>query len=436
MMIFQTRENIILGGGLAGLSAAYHSGYPIFESQAHIGGTAASKNEDGFVFDMGIHVLQSKNEYFLDLLKKIGITLNTHSRKGWIYSHNTYFPYPFQVNTSHLPIMSRLQCILGFALARKGGRLPENYADWNAINFGPGFSNTFLNPYAKKFWCIPPSEMTFEWVGNRVPRPKFREVVKGAFKNRKTDMGTHVIFQYPSRNKAGFGAISQALADGLENINYNMQATKIDRENKIIFFNNGDTQVYYDNLISTLPLPVIVSLLPDVPQNVRTAVRALKYNSIASVNIGVNKPALTTKHWIHFPEPHISFFRISFPFNFAEGLVPEGTSSIQAEVAYRGEQPDRSKLIKRVQKDLYELGVIPPGTEVISKEIIFMPYGYVIYDHNRRKSVEIIHEYLKSLNIYPCGRYGAWEYFWSDQAILSGKDVVGQILRSKKHLPN
>ena len=70
-----SRNNIILGGGLAGLSAAYHSGIPLYEALAKPGGTAASLDEQGFVFDLGIHVLQSKNVYFLELLDKLGVRL-------------------------------------------------------------------------------------------------------------------------------------------------------------------------------------------------------------------------------------------------------------------------------------------------------------------------------------------------------------------------
>jgi len=421
-------KNIILGGGLAGLSAAYHSGFPLFESQNKVGGTAATLVDNDFVFDLGIHVLQSKHPYFLHLLKELGVGLKTHTRNGWIYNHQTFFPYPFQVNTSHLPIFLRLKCLLGFAISRKGDTLASDYADWMKKNFGAGFCDTFLTPYAKKFWCVPPETMTFDWVGNRVPRPQFWEVIKGALKNQVTELGTHAVFQYPEKKCAGFAAIAQALKDKLENIHCGMRATQIDTSNKIVFFNDDDEQqVRYEKLISTLALPEIIALLPDVPEEVRSAVDKLKWNSIAVVNLGVSKPALTDKHWIHFPEPHISFFRISFPFNFAEGLVPEGTSSIQAEVAYRGRQPDPSEITAQVKKDLVKVGVLAADTGIIAENIVFLPYGYVIYEHNRKQLVQTIHSYLEQLDIYPCGRYGAWEYLWSDQAILSGKDVVEKI---------
>jgi protoporphyrinogen oxidase len=57
---------IILGAGLAGLSAAYHSGFPVYEARQRVGGISDSIIKEGFAFDYGIHILQSKIEFFHD----------------------------------------------------------------------------------------------------------------------------------------------------------------------------------------------------------------------------------------------------------------------------------------------------------------------------------------------------------------------------------
>lgn len=422
-----SRNNIILGGGLAGLSAAYHSGIPLYEALAKPGGTAASLDEQGFVFDLGIHVLQSKNVYFLELLDKLGVRLITHSRSGWIYSNNSYFPYPFQVNTSHLSFISRIRCIVGFLFSKGENGTSANYAEWILKNFGKGFADTFLTPYAKKFWGVSPETMTFDWTGNRVPRPNFFEVLKGAFKDQETKLGTHVVFQYPENRKQGFGAIAHAIAKNVHTIHYGMRATAIDPVSRNVFFNEGGEKASYKKLISTLPLPDLLSLLPDVPDNISQAIKSLKCNSIAVINIGVNTPSLSSKHWVHFPEPHISFFRISFPANFTDGLARPGTSTVQAEVSYLGKKPDPANLFNAVKEDLIRVGILSKDMEIVFEDIIFLPYGYVIYDHVREESVKRIHDYLRGIQIYPCGRYGTWEYLWSDQAVLSGKETVEQL---------
>lgn len=433
MTATDARKNIILGGGLAGLSAAYHSGFPVYEASAAPGGTAASVNSQGFVFDLGIHILHSKDTYFLELLEKLEVKLVTHQRSGWIFSHNKFFPYPFQVNTSHLPFLTRLQCILGFLASRINKKTPRNYQEWMVNNFGRGFAEIILTPYARKFWGVSPQDMTYEWAGNRVPRPSFSEVVKGAFKDQDTALGTHVSFQYPSNLGQGFGAIANALAAKVKEIHYGLKATAIELAERAVLFDHGQLRVNYHRMISTLPLPELLKLLPGemVPAEITAAAKALKYNSIAVVNLGVDHPAISEKHWIHFPEPHISFFRISFPKNFAAGLAPSRNSAIQAEVSYMSvTQPDPERLLAEVKQDLVKVGVLAADTRVIFEEVVFLPYGYVIYDHDRESAVAAIHQFLQKFNIYPCGRYGDWEYLWSDQAILSGKKAAESCLEA------
>ena len=105
---------VILGGGLAGLSASLHSGAPCFEAASRAGGIATSDTTDGFTFDRGIHILQTQSQEVLDLLGKIGVRMETHEREAHIYSHGRYTPYPFQVNTAGLPIGLRARCVWNF----------------------------------------------------------------------------------------------------------------------------------------------------------------------------------------------------------------------------------------------------------------------------------------------------------------------------------
>lgn len=430
-------STIILGAGLAGLSAASRGGFPVYEAADYPGGAAHSYSVDGFVFDIGIHILQSKDDYFLGLLRNLSVGLVSRRRSGWIYSYGCFSRYPFQVNTSHLPWLVRANCVAGFIAASKGAS-PANYEEWMIQQFGSGFAARFLIPYAKKFWGCSPAEMTFEWVGNRVPRPRLSDVLKGMLKDHDTELGTHAYFQYPSEKGAGFAAIARALERKMMPVNYGMRATAIDPHARTVTFNDGGKSVAYSDLIATIPLPDLIRLLPECPTEVDAAVKRLRHNSIAVVNLGINRAMLTDKHWVHFPEEEISFFRISFPGNLCDGLAPHGTSSIQAEVSYDAAQPpEREELLRQVIYDLQRAGVLDKRDEIIVKDVFYQKYGYVVYDHNRKDSVQIIHDYLKSLNIYPCGRYGAWEYLWSDEAMHSGRRTAEMLTElSREKIPS
>ena len=65
-MINTTRsiDTLILGAGLAGLSAAYHLGSSaeIYEAEGYVGGKARSESYDGFTFDVTGHWLHFRND--------------------------------------------------------------------------------------------------------------------------------------------------------------------------------------------------------------------------------------------------------------------------------------------------------------------------------------------------------------------------------------
>lgn len=419
------RATIILGAGLSGLSASYFGGYPIYEASNLPGGTAGSKVKDDFVFDFGIHVLHSKKPWFRELMKELEIDFVWCRRNAWIYSHGRYAAYPFQVNTSNLPLRLRFRCLIDFLLRKRGGPV-NNYEDWMVQNFGKGFSETFLIPYSKKFWGVNPARMTYEWTGQqRVPQPRTIDVIRGAIKNQAKAMGANPEFLYPSKFQAGFSGIAEAFADRVQIIHYGMQATAIDPDSKTIVFNGGQDFVNYDILISTLPLPDLVRLIANVPREVTLAADMLEFNSIALVNLGIDRGNVTDKHWIHCPGTEISFFRVSFPSNFCAGLNPPGTSAIQAEISYdRHNPPAPNELVSRVREDLIRMQVLKKGDGTVFEDTMFLKYGYVIYDHNRIRALDTIHGYLRSRDILACGRYGEWAYFWIDEAVKSGMETA------------
>ena len=420
-MLTRDDDVVILGGGLAGLTASMYTGAPVYEAEHAGGGVAVSDSIDGFVFDRGIHVLQTKNQMVLDLLAELGVNFTSHSRNAHIYSHKRYAAYPFQVNTVGLPIGLRARCIWDF-LQRRRHPAPTNYEEWMYRSIGTQFAKTFLIPYSEKFWTVHPREMTCEWTGGRVPQPTVWQVFRGALWTKQTAVGTNVDFRYPEGR--GYGAIAEAVQRRAGALHLGHRATILDTANRRITFSNG-TSISYDQLISTIPLPELIRICPDASDEVRAAAAKLRTNSIRVVNLGINRPNVSDKHWVHFPEKEISFFRISYPSNFGPKIAPNGTSSISAEVAYSPSSPlNTENLVDRVVDDLIRVGALDKKDTVILKMTRDIKYAYCIYDHSRKQSVRTVCNWLRSVGIVPCGRYGLWTYFWSDESILSGKKAA------------
>lgn len=416
----ETQDVVILGGGLAGLTAGYYSKGTVYEADAAPGGVARSDVTDGFIFDRGIHVLQTNNRAVLELLDQLGVRLKTIDRRAYIYARGRFSSYPFQVNSTALPLGLRLRCVRDY-LRRGRQPAPRTYEDWIRASVGNGFANTFLIPYSEKFWGIHPREMTFEWTGNRVPQPTTWQVLRGALVDRQTAVGTNATFRYPLAG--GYGAIAEALAARVERLACGYRAAAVDLGRREVRFTNGHV-ARYRTLISTIPLPEFVRMASPVPPAVRAAAARLRTNSIFVVNLGIASDLRPVRHWVHFPEPDISFFRISFPTHFGVAVAPPGRSSISAEIAYAGTPPAAGAATERVIADLRRTGILPPSAKIVSTATFDIPFAYAIYDFARKPALDTILPWLRQNDVIPCGRYGLWTYFWSDEAMLSGRKAA------------
>jgi protoporphyrinogen oxidase len=98
---------VIIGAGLAGLSAAYHlrgHGSQVFEKEASVGGLCRSVHQDGFTFDFAGHLLHLRNKDARHLVERLlPRQLKTHNRKAFVFSSGMLTSYPFQASLYGLP---------------------------------------------------------------------------------------------------------------------------------------------------------------------------------------------------------------------------------------------------------------------------------------------------------------------------------------------
>jgi UDP-galactopyranose mutase len=267
--------------------------------------------------------------------------------------------------------------------------------------------------------------MNYEWIDRRVPEPDFDLILLGALTADAELFGANKDFWYPI--KGGIEALPKSFLPHVNNINCNMKAVKIIPDERSIEFEDG-TDVVYERLISTLPLPEVVKLIGDVPGEVQQASDSLEHNSILCVNIGIDRADVTKNHWMYFYEDDFVPHRISFPMNLSAETVPAGKSSVSCEVAYsKYRLIEKENIIERTFDDLVKAKLFKKSDTIEASNVVDLFYAYVIYDLNHRRNVKVIHDYLRSKNILPCGRFGEWEYFNMDQTILSGKSVADEI---------
>ena len=424
-------DTIILGGGITGLSVAYHlknKNYVLLEKEHFVGGLCKSvADKNGFTYDYTGHLLHIKNIYVKKLAKKLlKKNLALKNRNSWIYSNDVFTRYPFQANLFGLPEKIIYECIDGLV---KSKLLPStlyplpstlSFHDWCKKTFGNGISKYFMIPYNEKLWKINLKNLTTGWLGNYVPQPALQEVISGAFTDNTKKIGYNATFFYPKTG--GIQSLIDSLKKNIPGIKTDVKISAIDISKKNVNTSTGYMQ--YENLVSTIPLPEIIKLIKSVPKNVKKASNKLKWTSVLNINLGIKRKNVSDKHWIYFPEKKFNFYRAGFYNNFSESLCPDGTSSMYIEISYSNRKISKEKMLEKTIGELKYAGILKSSDKIISKCILDIPYAYVIYDKNRNTALETIHDYLRKNSIFSIGRYGGWKYSTMEDAILEGKEIT------------
>ncbi|MBU0547646.1 MAG: FAD-dependent oxidoreductase [Candidatus Omnitrophica bacterium] len=429
------KKIVILGAGLAGLSAAWHLQKKkiecfVFEKDATVGGLCRSKKIKGFIFDCDGHLLHFRNKYTLQLVRRLlKGNLASHVRSAWINSFGIFSRYPFQANLCFLPMPIAKECLFEFLKASQfqQGKAPVGFLKWINASFGKGISRHFMVPYNEKFWTVPLDEMTSAWTDNFIPQPKPSEVIEGFFAENKHRFGYNACFWYPRH--AGIGQLPRAFEQQLCNVSKNCRINAIDlqkRELNVV----GKEKVKFDTLISTMPLPELAKIIQPLPGDILGMFRKLRWNSIFNLNLGVEGACQEGRHWVYFPHKETVFFRAGFFHNFSRNIVPCGKSSIYTEVAYSKDRPiNRNKIVTMIINDLKACGILGEENKVNVLDINDIKYGYPIYDKYYSQATEAIRGFLLGNNVIVCGRYGSWKYMSMEDAILDGKQAADKIKR-------
>jgi protoporphyrinogen oxidase len=431
---------LIVGAGLAGLSTAYHLNglpYKLFEKESEPGGLCRSYVKDGFTFDYTGHLLHFRQAAIKALVETLlPGRLARHVRRSYVFSHDVYTEYPFQVNTHGLPPHVVRECLLGFiaTLTKPSDRSSgtgASFKEWIVDSLGEGIAKHFMVPFNEKLWQVPLDELTSDWVSWLVPKPELKDVVDGALGIKDKAFGYNPSFLYPT--DGGIKALPESFLPGVGTIAYRTELVEIETGSRRAVFRDahGERTESYDRLVSTIPLPDLIRRCVDLPPPVREAAAALRWVSVYNINIAVGRANISDKHWIYFPERQFPFYRAGFPMNFSPALGRPGCSSMYVEMSHRPEErTPLQKLIDVAREGLVRGGVLRRDDELVMADVKDIHYAYVLFDRHRSKAVPLILEELERRGISSIGRYGLWEHTSMEDAIAQGK-ALADILRAR-----
>lgn len=419
----------VLGGGLSGLTLGFLLNqrgvdFELLEKESECGGLIRSTNKSFFTFDYGgSHILFSKDKEVLNfILNILGNNVIRNKRNTKILYNGRYVKYPFENGLSNLSKEENFECLYFFIknLINAGKEQPGNLQEWCYSFFGKGITEKYLIPYNEKIWKYSSDKLGLDWV-ERIPKPPFEDIIKSSLGIETEGYIDQLYFYYP--RTGGIQALSNAIESEIKNrIVKNYSIKHIERKGNCWIVSNGDSEKIYDKIISTIPLQELISAMNHVPDEVVKATHALKFNSLISVMVGTNDYLLNDYSWLYIPDKSVLMHRVSFPPNFSSFTVPQGKSSLLAEITCNFEDlfwnMNDKDIIERTISDLSKLNIIK-SESVCYANVRKIKYAYVVNDLNYRKNLELIYKYLNDIGIDIVGRFGEYKYLNMDGCIRS-----------------
>ncbi|MGN6607924.1 MAG: protoporphyrinogen/coproporphyrinogen oxidase [Jatrophihabitans sp.] len=412
-------EFLVIGAGPTGLGAAgrldeLDRPYLVVEAADGPGGMAASfRDEHGFTWDMGGHVLHSHFEAFDKAIVGSGIAVRQVARNGWNWHRGELVPTPIQHQLDELPTDLRPDAPAA------------HLGDYYRNQFGAELAERFFIPFQEKMWAAPIELMAHDWTSLRngsahrnVPRPRLRSDAPPA--------GPVQLFPYP---EGGTGRLWDALAGPLaDQVRLATAVVAIDPRTRTATLSDGST-VRYQHVVSTLPLPQLAAMTGlDLP-----GVDTLLANSVYVVGLGFDgaPPAtLADKTWLYCPDPELAWHRATLLSNYDPGNAGEGRWNVLFEVprstTHRPVSAQRA--LDDVRRSLEDLGVdlrkaYRPWTRSLS-------HGYPVATLGRDDVLRAADATLVAHGIRSRGRFGGWRYESCNQdySFQQGRDAVDAAL--------
>jgi len=412
---------MILGAGIAGLGAALKAretkrDYTVFETNKRAGGLLDNFVVEGFRFDNAVHLSFATEPKVREIFDRTDYY--THPPDAWNFYDGKWLKHPVQNNLFPLAASQKTSLIKSFL--ERPDSISDSYESWLRHQYGDLFAQSFPIPYTKKYWDTEASELSTTWVGNRMRRAELEEILYGAF---SSDTPNHYYaneMRYPKRG--GYRAFIENLIDEAK-IEYSHQACLVDPIKKKVQFTNGKT-IGYQTLISSVPLPVLTSMSNEVPDQIREAAGTLEATSIDLISVGFNK--IIPRHlWFYIYDEDILASRVYSPSIKSPDNAPVGCSSLQFEVYSRGTQSNYEPRQLR-ENVVYALKKMQLASE---RDILFLhhkhiAYGNVIFDKGMEGRRDLVRSFFSDHQISTIGRFGEWDYLWSNQSFLSGYSSI------------
>lgn len=451
-MSYSSDRVVIIGGGPAGLTAAYElakhgKAAVVLEADNIVGGIARTVNYKGYLFDIGGHRFFSKWDEVNQIWREIlGHRMLERQRLSRIFYRNRFFFYPLKpFNVLFGMGIWESLLILGSYLKSRlfPSRTEQTLEQWVCNRFGSRLYKAFFKTYTEKVWGVPCAEIHATWAAQRIKGLSLVSALRHAFRNGGEHNVKSLIssFYYPER---GPGQMWELLADRLQQLGQpvllEQRVIRVvhhgGRIEKVVTAGaQGEEHYYGSDFISSMPIRSLVrALQPAAPTEVVRAAESLRYRDFLTVVLIVNRKHVIPDNWIYVHDPSVKVGRIQNLKNWSPAMVPDDakTSLAMEYFVFKNDEMWNcadARLIKLATREIVKLGLVRED-EIVDGTVVRMPKAYPMYDNGWLEKVDLIHRYLDAnlRNLQLVGRNGMHKYNNQDHSMMTALYAARNIM--------
>ncbi|MCD6066798.1 MAG: hypothetical protein K0S33_1624 [Bacteroidetes bacterium] len=441
----------IIGAGPAGMTAGYELAKKIkevdvYEAGPAVGGMAKTIDLWNQKIDIGPHRFFSNDTRINKLwLEVAGDDFEMVDRLTRIYYNKRFFHYPIKAFDAlkNLGVFTAAGCVMSYGLEKLSPtKDTSTFEGWVTNRFGKKLYSIFFKTYTEKLWGIPCNVLDADFAAQRIKKFSLGEAMKTAIFGNSGKHKTLVDqFAYPHE---GTGMVYERMASFVKKQGGNVfLKTPIKRvltkDNKAYAIELEDGTIKeYDHIISSMPLSLMVSRLPEVPENIKKAANSLKFRNTIIVYLNVQAKDLFPDNWLYVHSADLRMGRLTNFRNWVPQVNGTEQSTICALEYWCYDEDDfwnwsDEKLIELGKEELRKTGLI--GDAKISEGFVYKIHRcYPVYATGYKDTLVPVENYLKTVeNLHVIGRYGSFKYNNQDHSILMGMLAAENILENKNH---
>ena len=455
MRVSDQNRVVIIGGGPAGLTAAYELSKAGVESvvleQDHVvGGIARTVNHRGYLFDIGGHRFFTKVKAVNAMWREVlGDDFLHRARLSRIYYGRKFFYYPLKPLNAlvNLGLVNAVRILASYAVVQVWpSKREDTFEQWVSNRFGKRLYEVFFKTYTEKVWGIACTELSAEWAAQRIQGLSLIAALKAAFSRPGGKGGGETIktlidaFDYPRRGPGQMWETVAAIVSARgSDIRMGAEAVEIhwtpEGVTGVVAAVNGAREMQRgSHFISSMPIRDLVQrMVPQPPLEVVKAANALNYRDFLTVALVINKADLFPDNWIYVHDAGVKMGRIQNFKNWSPDMVPDQSKTCLGleYFCFEGDSlwtMSDAELIALGTRELEKLG-LARAADVEDGAVVRMPKAYPVYDSTYVEALGTVRAFLSTLeNMQLVGRNGMHRYNNQDHSMLTAMLAVKNVL--------